>query len=146
MELLRATPGSTGLDLSSAIATILTPDVLVASIPTGVAGLLPEGIVGLVLGCGLLSFQGISVVSDVVNSDYTWEIKVLISSPAKTVQINKGQRINSTAFAFTLLSDRKKKKTKTKAKTTLTSQARGPRGFGSSDLALGCWKSQLLGL
>ena len=59
---------------------------MVASIPTGVAGLLPEGIVGLVLGCGLLSFQGISVVSDVVNSDYTWEIKVLISSPAKTVQ------------------------------------------------------------
>ena len=92
-ELLRATPGSTGLDLSSAIATIFTPDVLVASIPTGVAGLLPEGIVGLVLGCGLLSFQGISVVSDVVNSDYTWEIKVFISSPAKTVQINKGQRI-----------------------------------------------------
>ena len=43
----------------------------------------------------------------VVNSDYTGEIKVLTSPPAKTVQINKGQRINSTAFAFTLLSERK---------------------------------------
>ena len=29
----------------------------------------------------------------VVDSDYTKEIKVLISLPAKTVQINKGQRI-----------------------------------------------------
>ena len=71
-------------------------------IPTGVAGPLPEGIVGLVLGGSSLSLQGIY---GVVDSDYTGEIKVWISPPIKTVQINKGQRI--TAFAFTLLSDRK---------------------------------------
>ena len=41
----------------------------------------------------LLSFQEISVVSGVVDSDDTGEIKVLILPPAKTVQINKGQRI-----------------------------------------------------
>ena len=58
-----------------------------------VVGPLPEGIVGLVLACSSLSFQGISVVPDVVDSDYTGEIKVLISPPAKTVQISKGQRI-----------------------------------------------------
>ena len=68
---------------------------------------IPEGIVGLVLGYSSLCFQGISVVSGVADSDYTGEIKVLISLPTKTVQINKGQRINSTAFAFTLLSERK---------------------------------------
>ena len=62
-------------------------------IPTGVAGPLPEGIIGLVLGRSSLSLQGILVVSGVVDSDYTGEIKVLISLPAKTVQINKGQRI-----------------------------------------------------
>ena len=45
------------------------------------------------------------MVSGVVDSDYTDEIKVLMLLHAKTVQINKGQRI--TAFAFTLLSDRK---------------------------------------
>ena len=37
------------------LATILTPDELVTPIPTGVAGPLPEGIVGLVLGRSLLS-------------------------------------------------------------------------------------------
>ena len=50
----------------------------------GVAGPLPEGIVGLVLGRSLLSLQGISMVPGVVDSDYTGEIKVLISLPAKT--------------------------------------------------------------
>ena len=50
----------------------------------GVAGPLPEGIVGLVLGCSLLSFQGIWVVYGVVDSDYIGEIKVLISLPTKT--------------------------------------------------------------
>ena len=67
--------------------------MLVAPIPMGVAGPLPEGIVGLVLGRSLLSFQEISVVYDVVDSDYIGEIKVLILPPTKTVQINKGQRI-----------------------------------------------------
>ena len=59
----------------------------------GVAGPLPEGIVGLVLGHSSLSFQEISVVHGVVDSDYIGEIKVLISLPTKTVQINKGQRV-----------------------------------------------------
>ena len=68
------TPGSTGLDLSSNTATILTPDVLVTPIPTGVAGSLPEDIVRLVLGHSSLSLQEISVVPGVVDSDYTGEI------------------------------------------------------------------------
>ena len=71
------------------MATILTPDVLVTPILTGVASLLPEDIVRLVLGCSSLSFQKISMVSGVVDSDYTGKIKVLISPPTKTVQINE---------------------------------------------------------
>lgn len=51
----QSTPGSAGLDLSSTNETILTPDVPVTPIPTGVAGPLPEGVVGLVLGRGSLS-------------------------------------------------------------------------------------------
>ena len=84
---------SSGLDLSSAMAIILTPDVPIAQIPTGGASPLPEDIVRLVLGHSLLSFQGILVVPGVVDSDYTEEIKILISPPTKTVQIDKGQRI-----------------------------------------------------
>jgi len=55
----------------------------------GVAGPLPEDIVRLVLGRSLLSLQEISVVPDVVDSDYTGEIKVLISLPAKTTNLIK---------------------------------------------------------
>ena len=97
---------------------------MVTPIPTREAGPLPEGIVGLVLGYSLLSLQGISVVPGVVDSDYTGEIKVLISQPAKTVQINKGQRIAQLLLLPYYQTGK-----------TLTSQARGPRGFGSSDLA-----------
>ena len=90
----------------------------------GVAGPLTEGIVGLVLGLSSLSLQGISVVPGVVDSDYTGEIKVLISLPTKTVQINKGQRIAQILLLPYYQTRR-----------TLSSHARGPKGFGYSDLA-----------
>ena len=90
----------------------------------GVAGPLPEGIVGLVLGRSSLSFQKILVVHGVVDSDYIGEIEVLISPPTKTVQINKGQRITQ----FLLLPYYQTRK-------LLTSQAKSRRAFRSSDLA-----------
>ena len=98
--------------------------MLVAPIPMGVAGPLPEGIIGLVLGHSLLSLQGLLVVSGVVDSDYTGEIKVLISPPIQTVQISNGQRVTQLLLLPYYQTRR-----------TLSSQARGPRGFGSSDLA-----------
>ena len=65
-----------------------------------------------------------SLVSVVVDSDCTEEIEVLISPPTKTVQIGKGRRIAQ----LLLLPCHQTGK-------TLTSQARGPKGFKSSDLA-----------
>ena len=76
------------------------------------------------LGRSSISFQRISAVPGVVDSDYTGEIKVLVSPHTKTVQINKGQKITQ----LLLLSYYQTRK-------TLTSQARGPRRFRSSDLA-----------
>ena len=67
------------------------------------------------LGLSSLSLQGISVVPGIVDSDYTGEIKVLISLPAKTVQINKGQRIAQLLLLPYYQTGK-----------TLTSQARGP--------------------
>ena len=96
-----------------------------------VVGPLPEGIVGLVLACSSLSFQGISVVPGVVDPDYIGEIKVLISLPTKPVQINKGQRV----IQLLLLPYYQTGK-------ILTSQARGPRAFGSSDLAF--WVQEII--
>ena len=49
--------------------------MLVALIPTGVAGPLPEGIVRFVLRHSSLSFQKISVVHGVVDSDYIEKLK-----------------------------------------------------------------------
>ena len=126
----QTTPGSSGLDLSSTTSIILTPDVPVTQIPMRVASPLPEDIVRLVLGHSLLSFQEISVVSCVVNSDYTEKIEVLISPPAKTVQLIIIKK-NSTAFAFTLLPNRK---TRQKKPQRIQIQL------------FGCKKLQLLGL
>jgi len=68
--------------------------VPVTPIPMGVAGPLPEDIVRFVRSVrSSLSFQGISVAPGIVDSDYIGEIKVFISPPTKTVQINKGQRV-----------------------------------------------------
>ena len=63
------------------LATILTPDVPLTPIPTGVAGPLPEDIVRFVLGHSSLSFQKkkkkkeISVVHGIVDSDYIEKLK-----------------------------------------------------------------------
>ena len=64
------------------------------------------------------------MVHGVADSDYIGKIKVLISPPTKTVQINKGQRVTQ----LLLLPYYQTRK-------NLTSQARGRRTFGSSDLA-----------
>ena len=66
----------------------------------------------------------ISVVHGVVDSDYIGKIKVLISPPTKTVQINKGQRVTQ-PLLLPYYQTRK----------NLTSQARSHKTFGSSDLA-----------
>ena len=63
------------------------------------------------------------MVHGVVDSDYIGEIKVLISPPTKTVQINKGLRVTQ----LLLLPYQTRK--------NLTSQAKSHRIFGFSDLA-----------
>ena len=47
----------------------------VTPIPVGVAGPLPKGILRFVLRCSSLSFQEISVVYGVVDSDYIEKLK-----------------------------------------------------------------------
>ena len=54
-ELVRATPGSAGLDLSSTTSTLLTTDSPTIKIPTGIKGPLPTDLVGIILGRRSLS-------------------------------------------------------------------------------------------
>ena len=49
-ELVRATPGSAGLDLCSATHAVLTPEMGVQTLPTGVFGPLPAETCGFLLG------------------------------------------------------------------------------------------------
>ena len=64
------------------------------------------------------------MVRGVIDSDYIGEIKVLISPPTKTVQINKGQRVTQLLLLPYYQTGK-----------NLTSQARSHKAFGSSDLA-----------
>lgn len=81
------------MDLRSSTSTILTPDVAVTPILTGVKGPLPKGIVGIILGQSSMALQGLSIIPGVIDADYTGELQVLVSPPTRTVQIEKGQRI-----------------------------------------------------
>ena len=62
----------------------------------------------------------------VVDSDYIGKIKVLISPPTKTVQINKGQRVTQLLLLPYY---------QTKKKKNLTFQAKSHKAFRSSNLA-----------
>ena len=64
------------------------------------------------------------MVHGVVDSDYIGKIKVLISPPTKTVQINKGQRVTQ-PLLLPYYQTRK----------NLTSHVKSHETFGSSDLA-----------
>ena len=60
-ELIRATPGSPGLDLSSTTSTKLTPDSPTIKIPTGIRGPLPTDLAGIILGRSSLAMQGLQL-------------------------------------------------------------------------------------
>ena len=123
-ELIRATPGSRGLNLSSTTSTILTPDSTTIKIPTGVKGQLPTGLVGIILGRSSLPMQGLTVIPRVIDSDYTGEIQIMISLSTKTFQMHQGERI-----AQLLLLPYH-----TAIGHTATQNERQDKGFGSSDM------------
>ena len=92
-DLCRATRGSAGLDLCATSYTVLTPEMGVQTLATGVFGPLPPGTAGLLLGRSSASLKGILIHPGVIDSDYTGEIKILASAPNKIIVINAGQRI-----------------------------------------------------
>ncbi|XP_029420486.1 LOW QUALITY PROTEIN: endogenous retrovirus group K member 7 Pro protein-like [Nannospalax galili] len=122
-DLFRATTGSAGLDLSASTYTVLTPDMGMQAIPTGVYGLLPKGMVGLVLGRSSVTMKGILVAPGVIDSDYQGEIKVMTHSPLGIAVIESGQRLAQLVMLPLIHSGNNSK-----------NQHRGAGGFGSSDV------------
>ena len=92
-SLYRATPGSTGLDLSSTTYTVLTPDMGPQSLSTGVYGPLPEGTLGLILGRSSSTMEGLQVFPGVIDNDYTGEIKIMAKALHNIVTIPAEKRI-----------------------------------------------------
>lgn len=80
-NLYRITPGSAGLDLCAAAHTVLTPDMGMQAIPTGVFGPLPKGTVGLIIGRSSWTMKGLSISPGVIDADYTGEIKIMACAP-----------------------------------------------------------------
>lgn len=122
-DLYRATSGSAGLDLCAASYTVLTPEMGVQALPTGVHGPLPPGTMGLILGRSSSTIKGLFIAPGVIDEDYTGEIKIMTHSPSTISVIQSGQRIAQLILL-------------PYARTghTATSTQRGTEGFGSSDL------------
>ena len=69
------------------------PQMGVQPIPVRVPGPLPQGSVGLILGRGSLTLQGLIVHPGIIDDQHTSEIQALCSSPNGVFSISKGDRI-----------------------------------------------------
>ena len=72
---------------------ILTPEMGVQVLPTGVFGPLPEGTWGLLLGRSSSTVKGLQIYPGVIDSDYEGEIKIMAASPRGVITIPANQRI-----------------------------------------------------
>ncbi|XP_072818258.1 LOW QUALITY PROTEIN: endogenous retrovirus group K member 7 Pro protein-like [Vicugna pacos] len=122
-DLYRATPESAGLDLCATTYTVLTPEMGMQALPTGIYGPLPYGSVELLLGRSSTTMKGLLIAPGIIDSDFEGEIKVMAHSPRTITAIPAGQRIAQLILLPTIATG----KTKTERK-------RGTAGFGSSDV------------
>ena len=80
-DLFRATSGSAGLDLCSSSYTVLTPEMGMQALPTGVYRPLPDGTMSLLLGCSSSTIKELLIAPGVIDADYTGEIKIMAHFP-----------------------------------------------------------------
>jgi dUTPase len=92
-ELLRGTPGSAGLDLCSTTHTVLTPEMGVQTLPTGVFGPLPAETCGFLLGRSSSIVKGLQIYPGVIDNNYEEEIKIMAASPHGVTIVPAHQRI-----------------------------------------------------
>ena len=91
---MRATEGSAGYDLSSAVDAVIPPNGRLA-VSTGISIGLPEGTYGRVAPRSGLAFKyGIDVLAGVIDFDYRGEVKdILYNSGDQHFFIKTGDRI-----------------------------------------------------
>ena len=122
-DLYRATSGSAGLDLCSSTYSVLTPEMGMQVLPTGVYGPLPQTSVGLLLGWRSWTMKGLQITPGVIDSDFTGEIKIMACAPTNIVSIPSGQHIAQLVMLPTISMGK-----------IINAQPREGTCFGSSEL------------
>jgi len=125
----RAYPGDAGLDLHALEPVVLGPGER-ASIPTGIAVEIPDGLAGLVLPrSGLAARHGIALVNapGLIDSGYRGEIRVLLLNTDRhhPYELEPGERIAQLLLI-------RYEAPEVVEVDELSGSARGSGGFGSS--------------
>ena len=88
----RASKGSAGLDLYSSIDANIEVGSI-NKINSGICISLPENSYGSIRDQSSLAAKGLLTLGGVIDSDYTGEIIVIMTSLIKPIKIKKGQKI-----------------------------------------------------
>jgi dUTP pyrophosphatase len=123
---MRATEGSAGYDLSSAVDAVIPPNGRLA-VSTGISIGLPEGTYGRVAPRSGLAFKyGIDVFAGVIDADYRGEVKVILyNSGDQHFFIKAGDRIAQLILEVIKIPD-------VAVVLEIDDTSRGTGGFGST--------------
>ena len=122
----QASKGSAGLDLYSSIDANIEIDSI-NKINTGICISLPENSYGSIRDKSSLAVKGLLTLGGVIDSDYTGEIIVIMTSLIEPIKIKKGQKIAQLIVASIIYPEIKKVK-------YLKKTERNNKGFGKMDL------------
>ena len=121
----RASKGSPGLDLYSNIDVDIDTNSI-KKVNTGIRVSLPENTSGSIRDKSFLAAKGVLTLGGVIDSDYTGEIIVIMTSLMKSMKIKKGQKIAQLIVSNIMYPEIKKVK-------YLKGTERNDKGFGEMD-------------
>jgi deoxycytidine triphosphate deaminase len=79
--------------LCSTTHVVLTPEIGIHTLPTGVFGPLPEETWGFLLGRSSSIVEGLQVYSGIIDNDYEGEIKIMAVSPHVIITVPANQKL-----------------------------------------------------
>ena len=91
-DLQSTTSGSAAADLPLADNVLLSPGGGIYKLKTNVFGPLPKGTFGLILGHSSTVLRGLTIIPEVIDSDYVGEILIMVST-STTLSLLAGEHI-----------------------------------------------------
>ena len=122
----RASKESAGLDLYSSVDVNIEVGSI-NKINTGICISLPKNTYGSIRDKSSLAAKGVLTLGGVIDSDYTGDIIVIMTSLIKPIKIKKGQKIAQLIVSNIMYPEIKKVK-------YLKETERNDKGFGEMDL------------